>query len=183
MANKPRRQSSRLFRDGLHSGQNDTMGDTATLPNFSFEVQGRLTLSGTNGLDANPAAIISDFLTNPRYGAGFPAANLGDLSVYYAYCEALGIVLSPMLDTQQEALHHLSDIVKITNSAIVWSGGLLKIVPYGDQAVTGNGVTTLPTSYRCTASVRMISSSRSRALERGPGWPRAGRVCGRPRVR
>jgi hypothetical protein len=123
---------------------NYAMGNTATLPNFSFEVHGILSQSGTNALDANPASIISDFLTNPRYGAGFPAANLGDLTLYSTYCEALGIMLSPMLDTQQEAQQHLSDIVKITNSAIVWSGGLLKIIPYGDQAITGYGTTYSP---------------------------------------
>jgi hypothetical protein len=72
---------------------NFAMGDTATLPNFSFEVQGLLSLSGTNGRDANPAAIAADFLTNSRYGAGFPTANLGDLSLYSAYCQALGIML------------------------------------------------------------------------------------------
>jgi hypothetical protein len=120
------------------------MGDTATLPNFTFEVQGLLSLSGSNGLDANPAAIISDFLTNPRYGTGFPAVNLGDLSAYSTYCQALGIMLSPVLDTQQEAQHHLAEIVKVTNSSIVWSGGLLKIIPYGDQPGTGNGTSYLP---------------------------------------
>src|SRR5262249_54507805 len=36
---------------------NYIMGDTATLPNFSFEVQGLAALSGTNGRDANPATI------------------------------------------------------------------------------------------------------------------------------
>ena len=123
---------------------NFAMGNTATLPNFSFEVQGLLSLSGTNGFDANPAAIVSDFLTNPRYGAGFPVANLGDLSLYSAYCRALGLVLSPMLDTQQEAQQHLGEIVKLTNSAIVWSGGLLKIIPYGDQPLTGNGAAYAP---------------------------------------
>src|SRR5215469_9708717 len=56
---------------------NYAMGNTATLPNFSFEVQGLYSSTGSNGLDANPAAIVADFLTNPRYGAGFPAANLG----------------------------------------------------------------------------------------------------------
>jgi Putative phage tail protein len=123
---------------------NYAMGNTATLPNFSFEVQGLASSSGTNGFDANPAAIISDFLTNPRYGAGFPAANLADLTPYSTYCQALGIMLSPMLDTQQEAQQHLADIVKITNSAIVWSGGLLKIIPYGDQPVSGNGLSYVP---------------------------------------
>src|SRR6516162_255601 len=123
---------------------NYAMGNTATLPNFSFEVRGLTSGSGTNGLDANPAAIVSDFLTNPRYGADFPAANLGDLSLYSTYCQAVGIMLSPMLDTQQEAQQHLSDIVKITNSAIVWSGGLLKIIPNGDQPIAGNGTVYTP---------------------------------------
>ena len=123
---------------------NFSMGDTATLPNFSFEVQGLLSQSGTNGWDANPAAILADFLTNPRYGAGFPAASLGDLSFYSTYCQALGLMLSPMLDTQQEAQQHLADIVKITNSAIVWSGGLLKIIPYGDEPLAGYGSTYVP---------------------------------------
>src|SRR3984893_10127583 len=79
---------------------NFSMGNTATLPNFSFEVEGLLSLSGTNGWDANPAAIVTDFLTNPRYGAGFPAANLGDLTGYSTYCQAAGIFLSPALDAQ-----------------------------------------------------------------------------------
>ena len=99
---------------------------------------------GTNGLDANPAAIIADFLTNPRYGAGFPPGNLGDLGLYSTYCQAAGIMLSPLLETQQEAQQHISDIVKITNSAIVWSGGLLKIIPYGDQMISGNGTVYAP---------------------------------------
>ena len=60
---------------------NFAMGNTATLPNFSFEVEGLLSLSGTNGFDANPAAIVADFLTNPRYGAGYPETSLGDLSL------------------------------------------------------------------------------------------------------
>jgi hypothetical protein len=120
------------------------LGNSAALPNFSFEVQGIASSTGGNGLDANPAAIVSDFLTNPRYGAGFPAANLDNLSAYAIYCQAVGLLLSPLLDTQQEALQHLSDIVKITNSAVVWSGDILKILPYGDMPVNGNGVTYLP---------------------------------------
>ena len=123
---------------------NYAMGNTATLPNFAFEVRGLLSGSGSNGFDANPAAIVADFLTNPRYGAGFPAGNLGDLSLYWTYCQAVGIMLSPLLDMQQEAQQHLSDIVKITNSAIVWSGGLLKIIPYGDQTIAGNGTVYVP---------------------------------------
>jgi hypothetical protein len=53
-------------------------------------------------------------------------------------------MLSPMLDTQQEAQQQLADTVKITNSAIVWSGGLLKIIPYGDQPITANDAVYAP---------------------------------------
>ena len=105
---------------------NYQLGMTATLPNFSVEVIGIESGSGVNGYDANPAAIITDFLTNPRYGAGFPPANLDSLSTYSEYCDAAGLFLSPLLDTQQEAQQSLADIVKITNSAIVWSGAIVK---------------------------------------------------------
>ncbi len=115
---------------------NYQLGMTATLPNFSVEVIGIEASSGINGFDANPAAIVTDFLTNARYGAGFPAANLDSLGAYSEYCAAAGLFLSPLLDTQQEAQQSLGDIVKISNSAIVWSGALLKILPYGDQPLS-----------------------------------------------
>ena len=124
---------------------NYQLGNTATLPNFNFEVFGVGTgVSGAspNGYDANPAQIVSDFLTNPRYGTNFPSANLDPAmtssaaSSYASYCAAVGLFLSPLLDQQQEAQQSLADITKVTNSAIVWSGGLLKIIPYGDHSVT-----------------------------------------------
>ena len=124
---------------------NYQLGNTATLPNFNFEVFGvgaGMSGASPNGYDANPAQIISDFLTNPRYGANFPSANLdpaltsGAASSYASYCAAVGLFLSPLLDQQQEAQQSLADITQVTNSAIVWSGALLKIIPYGDQSVT-----------------------------------------------
>jgi Putative phage tail protein len=124
---------------------NYQLGNTATLPNFTFEVIGigaGVSGASPNGYDANPAQIVSDFLTNPRYGANFPLANLDQAmtsdaaSSYASYCAALGLFLSPLLDQQQEAQQSLADITQVTNSAIVWSGALLKIIPYGDQSVT-----------------------------------------------
>jgi hypothetical protein len=58
---------------------NYQLGNTATLPNFNFEVIGigaGVSGASPNGYDANPAQVISDFLTNPRYGANFPLVNL-----------------------------------------------------------------------------------------------------------
>ena len=124
---------------------NYQLGNTATLPNFNFEVIGvgaGAAGASPNGYDANPAQIVCDFLTNPRYGANFPSANLDPVmtssaaSSYASYCAAVGLFLSPLLDQQQEAQQSLADITKATNSAIVWSGALLKIIPYGDHPVT-----------------------------------------------
>jgi hypothetical protein len=115
---------------------NYNLGPSASLPNFGFEVYGIESSSGINTFDANPAAIVTDFLTNPRYGANFPAANLDSLASYQAYCTALGIGLSPVLDAQQAASQSLSTLVQLTNAAVVWSGGLLKIIPYGDQPIS-----------------------------------------------
>ncbi len=112
---------------------NYQLGQSAALPNFNFEVFGIESASSVNGYDADPAAIVTDLLTNPRYGANFPVANLDSLTIWSSYCQAAAMFLSPLLDTQQQAQQSLGDIVKITNSAIVWSGGLLKILPYGDQ--------------------------------------------------
>jgi putative tail protein len=128
---------------------NYQLGNTATLPNFNFEVLGigaGAAGASPNGYDTNPAQIVRDFLTNPRYGANFPSANLdpamtsSSASSYASYCAAVGLFLSPLLDQQQEAQQSLADITKVTNSAIVWSGALLKIIPYGDHLVT-NGFT------------------------------------------
>jgi hypothetical protein len=115
---------------------NYQLGMSPTLPNFNVEVIGLLPNTGPNNCDANPAAIVTDFLTNARYGAGFPSANLDALTSYRDYCNAAGIWLAPMMDQQQEAQQSLADIVQLTNSAIVWSGGLLKIIPYGDQPLS-----------------------------------------------
>jgi Putative phage tail protein len=124
---------------------NYQLGNTATLPNFNFEVIGvgaGVSGASPNGYDANPAHIVRDFLTNARYGANFPLANLDPAmtsdapSSYASYCSAVGLFLSPLLDQQQQAQQSLADITKLTNSAIVWSGAFLKIVPYGDHSVT-----------------------------------------------
>ena len=115
---------------------NMALGTSAQLPNCSAEVASVWTGYGTQGKDASPADIVFDFLTNSRYGADFPAQHLGDLTDYKNYCSAVGLALSPQIDQQQEAKQFLSDVTKITNTAVVWSDGLLKFIPYGDTAIT-----------------------------------------------
>lgn len=97
--------------------------------------------------DANPADVLYDLLTNPYYGlTRFPPARIGDLSVFRAYCQAAGLFCSPVIATQSAANQFVKDLMMATNSEIVWSGGLLTVVPYGDTSLSANGATYTPPS-------------------------------------
>jgi hypothetical protein len=124
---------------------NYNLGATASVGDNNFEVLGILHGTGVNGVDADPAQVISDFLTNPQYGVGFPGAsidatslfaNSGDSS-YQTYCWANYLAISPVLNMQETASSILTRWLQLTNSTAVWSGGMLKIIPYGDSAITG----------------------------------------------
>lgn len=128
------------------------LGPAASVGDNNFEVCGFLSGSGVNGLDCDPAQVIYDFLTNSQYGVGFPAAsidasslyaNAGDSS-YQTYCWTAGIAFSPVLNMKESAASILSRWLQLTNSTVVWSGGVLKFIPLGDGAITANGKTWTP---------------------------------------
>jgi hypothetical protein len=124
------------------------LGDSAQLPSFNFEVQGLKQFNPAGGiLDANPADILYDFLTNPNYGCGWPAALVGDLTQYSDYCIANSIFLSPQLTSQEAASAFLDYLMQLSNSEIVWSGGQLKAVPYGDTPATGPAAVQVTSYY------------------------------------
>ena len=121
------------------------LGSSATLPSISFEVYGLLypAQAFVNGRDIDPSAAVQDFLTNPQYGVGFPAASLdaatltgtpGDGS-YRSYCTAAGLAFSPVVASQETASTILARWLQITNATAVWSGGLLKVIPYADTPI------------------------------------------------
>nr|DAN70976.1 MAG TPA: tail protein [Caudoviricetes sp.] len=116
---------------------------SAQIYSHNFEVDGKLGYS-TSIVDANPRDIIRDLLTNQKYGCGFSVENLGDTDVYGTYCRAAGIFLSPVYSEQQEAQRNIAELLEQTNSAAVFSQGRLKIVPYGDSGLSGNGATYIP---------------------------------------
>jgi hypothetical protein len=123
----------------------------ATTPNHSFEVQ-RLTSFGVSGTkDADPSRVVADFFGNGRYGVPGWAAGLLDTASlttaagsYQAYCLAAGLLVSPVIDQQTSASAFLTELFKATNSTCVWSEGVLKFIPYGDTALSGNGKTYTP---------------------------------------
>lgn len=124
---------------------NYDLQNTNTLPNFNWEVVG-LGAGEVSGIyDAVPSTIINDIATNARYGALFPSSKIGDLTAYRTYCIAAGLLVSPAYsDTGTQAQQAITDLVTLTNSGLYHSEGFLKVVPYADQAITGNGVTYTP---------------------------------------
>ena len=136
-----------------------SLGTSATIGNHNFEVIGLRAGTGINGIDADPALCIQDFLTSPQFGAGFLSSwiatslllgSSGDSSVQ-TYCRALGIAFSPALSNQEAASSVLSRWLQIINCAGFWSEGLLKITPYADQAIPG-------TTQRSTTATILVPS-------------------------
>ncbi len=128
------------------------LGSDASIGTLNFEVQGPFYGTGANGLDADPARVIADFLLNPQYGVGFPGSSIdattifgggGDASVQ-SWCRAMGLCFSPLLNQTESASSVLTRWLQLLSIAAVWSGDRLRLIPYGDQPVAGNGVEYVP---------------------------------------
>ncbi len=128
------------------AGSGISLGNSANLSNYNVIVKGIYSNSVGSLTDADPSLVVTDWLTNAKYGVGFPSSYIGSLTTHQNYTLATGLLISPAWTTQQQASQMLSDIMANTNSAVVWSSGLLNIVPYGDASATGNGKTYTPPS-------------------------------------
>ncbi|MDE2426899.1 MAG: phage tail protein, partial [Elusimicrobia bacterium] len=146
----------------LAAFQNLELGSSASLPNFNFEVAARNQFGG-GVVDANPADIVSAICTDTQIGVGFSA--LGDLTAFKNYCTAAGIFFSPVYSTQNPAHQTLDDLFKYANAAPFFSEGVLKVVPYGDATITGNGVTYTP------SNTAVVDLGRDDFITNGPGDP------------
>jgi hypothetical protein len=96
--------------------------------------------------DADPASSLTDYLSNPRYGCGFPPANIGDLSALRNYAYAQSLFISPVIVAAQAGNAYLRDFSTGLNGEFVWSSGYLTFVPYGDTVVAQFGKTYAPPS-------------------------------------
>lgn len=120
---------------------NYNLGGSASMPNLNFEVDGVVAgFSIANGMyDADPSAVIVDYLTNAIHGAGFqgPIATLtGGTNTYQAYVMCMNLLISPTETTQRQASDYISEVMQITNSDVVLSAGVLKVIPYYDSPTT-----------------------------------------------
>lgn len=126
------------------AGDDYDLGTDATVPNHTFEVQARLAYHlGSTVPDADPAMFMLAMLTDGRYGAMFNAQRL-NLSLWSKYCRAAGLLMSPGFTEQIQAGELVDRMARLTNTGAVWSAGQLKMIPYGDSALSGNGATYTP---------------------------------------
>ena len=124
------------------------LSSTAAISNHNFEIIGQRAGTGVNGIDADPALVINDFLTNPQFGVGLSPASISATTLFgsggddslQTYCRAMGIAFSPALVNQEQGSSVLARWLRLLNCAAVWSGGTLRFVPYGDTAISGSNV-------------------------------------------
>jgi hypothetical protein len=123
-------------------------GPSATIPQYNYEVIGPYSQGG--GIqDANPADCITDILTNPLFGAGFPSEYLGStqLAQCRTYWAAASFFISPVINSQSSCAEIIQTWLDAGNCAAFSSEGLLKILPYGDTTLVGNGSTYTPQTH------------------------------------
>jgi hypothetical protein len=118
------------------------LGGDATVVNHSFEVSTPWAVTAQG--DADPARVAYDLLTNPRYGANFPASRVGDVAAWSQYALAANLVASPALTEQKPAVEWLKYLLDMSNTDVTWSQGQLKFVPLGDSACSANGASYAP---------------------------------------
>lgn len=123
-----------------------SLGHSPTLPNHMFEIVTPLSGTMPGTVDVNIADVMTDFLTNPQYSIGLTNAqlNTSDIAFLKTYTRACGLFFSPSIEQQEQVASILDRWASLSNSWIFWSGSSLRVVPLGDVAVTGNGVTYTP---------------------------------------
>lgn len=108
------------------------LGDSGSMPNFNFEVQGQL-LSTGDGTDVNPA----DYIRYVLDKVGLSDAEIIGLDNYRQYCKEADMLISTPPDTSNDASARdtINEIATITNAYIFWSNDKFKIVPLEDRDV------------------------------------------------
>ena len=113
------------------------LGGSATVKNHNaLIVAASPTLAAGSSLqEANPALVIQDAMCDPDHGMGWSSSwlNTTSLQDLKTYCEALYLYGCFAFTEARPGIQVLKDLLELTNSTTVWSGGLLKFLPYGDK--------------------------------------------------
>ena len=109
------------------------LGDSASMPNFNFEVVGKLP-GHNDGTDVNPMDYILYVLSKIGQGnATFIGADN-----FRNYCAGAGLLISTPEDANrtQEARTIVNEIAELCGAYVFWSNDAYKIVPLADRPVS-----------------------------------------------
>jgi Putative phage tail protein len=115
----------------------------AEVENHSFEVVTGHSALPTGG-DCWPDVVLRDFLVTHTSSVGWSAARLAGLGQFNNYVRARQLWLSVQMAQQKPARDWLLGLAEICNSQWVWQGGVLDLVPRGDEVITGEYGTYTP---------------------------------------
>lgn len=108
------------------------LGSNGSMPNFNFEVMGKLTNTG-DGKDVNPADYIQYVLNK----VGMGGISIAGIDNYRAYCKAADLLISTPSDASdaKTAREIINEIAELTNAYMFWSNDTFKIVPREDRTI------------------------------------------------
>jgi hypothetical protein len=116
-----------------------SLGDSASLPNYNFEVEGFY----SSDVDANANDVITHVLSTWIDYNWTRRLDSSNTTNYAQYCYIAGFGISPVLNEQRAAVDWLKEWLIATNSEAVWSSSTagdgrmaLKFLPYGDVTIT-----------------------------------------------
>lgn len=108
----------------------------AELENHSFEVVTPYQVGG-GVVDAWAHDVVSTYLTHPHWGLGWKSSRL-NLTEFTTYCRALPLYISPALTKQRAAREELQDLADLANCMWIWEGGVLRLQPRQDAAISSS---------------------------------------------
>ena len=129
--------------------ENYNLGTSTGLPNHSIVLTGLNPYStGDSYYDAHPVKIVKELLTNAQFGIGFnyldSTVDTPGSTTFWNYCVAIKssannqrMLFSPLIKDQRPTAEIINEIIMAANGAFVWSEGVLKIKPYGDENISG----------------------------------------------
>lgn len=109
--------------------------DNASMPSYSFQVRGGLVDDAYLGdsIDANPAYIIKDILTQIGLGGSIDTASFNNYANYCKQADMLVSTPSDAFTSQKKASDVVTELLELTNTYMFWSVDRFKFVPRDDQ--------------------------------------------------
>src|SRR6185437_6300850 len=124
----------------LVESDNGYLGTSGVMPNYSYEVMG-FGIVGGGVLDADPIECAELLLTDQFIGIGVPSGVIDaatwrtNASSAANWCAANQFYISQSIENPASAASIIGAWLEAFNVAAIYSEGVIKLLPYGDEAV------------------------------------------------